>query len=147
VVSERNKMNTTKQTSFPDKWKRDLSSDCWVWTGSIRRGYGQCKYQGKNVYAHRASWMQYVGEIPNGLCVCHRCDNPLCVNPLHLFLGSMADNNLDMARKGRAASKITAVQVRLIRDSTLSCQTLAREYGISVSQVSRIRTHKKWKHI
>jgi len=134
-------------TGFPSTWKRALDSDCWVWTASVRRGYGQVKVNGKNMFAHRASYEHYVEEIPVGLCVLHRCDNTLCVNPLHLFLGSQADNNRDMTLKGRHASKISPLIVREIRASNLSCQALAREHGISVSQVSRIKTHTRWKHL
>lgn len=140
-------MNEEKKAGFPSTWKYDLASDCWVWTASVRRGYGQMKRNGKNVYAHRAAYEHYVEPIPHGLCVLHRCDNTLCVNPQHLFLGTQLDNVIDMTLKGRTSRKIDASQVYLIRNSNLSCQTLARQFGISISQVSRIRTHKKWKHL
>jgi hypothetical protein len=75
---------------------------CHIWMGrSGGKGYGGFKLKGKILLAHRVSWEYHNGPIPDGLCVLHKCDTPLCINPNHLFLGTIADNNKDCARKGR----------------------------------------------
>lgn len=78
---------------------------CWAWAGSLsKKGYGRLRYRSKNWLAHRVSWFLHYGAIPEDMLVCHKCDNPTCVKPTHLFLGSYLDNNRDRASKGRCAS-------------------------------------------
>jgi len=90
---------------FESKFKK--TDGCWEWEGcKSKSGYGQFGVRGDNSYfvsryTHRVSWELYRGEIPKGLCVLHRCDNPSCVNPEHLFLGTHKDNTQDMVEKGR----------------------------------------------
>lgn len=144
-------------------WEKTRSQDngCIEWTASFNgRGYGQFRLLGqrKNITAHRFSWILANGQIPNGLCVCHKCDNRSCVNPEHLFLGTFADNSADMVAKnrGRGAkrngslnprAKLSEVDVESIRHSSVSLSKLAEAFGISKSQAHRIKTGAAWSAI
>jgi len=90
---------------FESKVIRDdcMPDGCHIWTGHINRGgYGTLGNNNKEILAHRASYAIYKGEIPHGMIICHRCDNPPCVNPAHLFLGTVSDNAKDSVAKGRS---------------------------------------------
>jgi len=95
----------TRRSAADRFWEKvDTSRECWEWTGSKRPlGYGQMGIPGTNrpVGAHRISWELHFGPIPDDMFVCHRCDNPKCVRPDHLFLGTPTDNVRDMVAKGR----------------------------------------------
>lgn len=137
--------------------------ECWLWTGKSRTGRpGYAKYaafrltETKTVRAHRFMWELGAGPIPAGLCVCHSCDNRLCVNPAHLFLGTHADNIRDRDAKGRhrapkgtenGHAKLTDEVVRAILTSTDSQRAIAARFGVNQSQVSRIRRGKAWTHV
>jgi hypothetical protein len=84
-------------------WDKVVKTDgCWEWSGCRHpRGYGLARYMGKTVVTHRIAWMLERGAIPGGMVICHKCDNPPCVNPDHLFIGTQADNNRDRHQKGR----------------------------------------------
>ena len=131
---------------------------CWTWIASCRNksGYGQFKFRGTMYLAHRVSYILHVGEIPNGKLVCHTCDNRLCVNPKHLFLGTVLTNNHDCISKGRdvhargeanGRNKLSNSDVRLIRASDKSDMDLAKLLGVSKSHVGNIRSRRCWKHI
>jgi hypothetical protein len=143
---------------------------CWVWTGTKAKGYGRIGNgdpDNPRQLCHRLSWEIHNGPIPDGLLVCHSCDNPPCVNPAHFFLGTNADNAADRATKGRNAkgnqrpellvrgeqhrnAKLTEAQVRemITRYNSGECRVdLARFYGISRNHLWRIARRKGWRHI
>ena len=129
---------------------------CILWTGYRNPGgYGTRWVGGRTVYAHRQAWTEAYGD-PGNQCVCHRCDNPACINVAHMFLGTNADNAADMVAKGRQArnigeraggAKLTADQVREIRSSTETGAAIAHRFGVAQTTVSGIRSRKRWAHI
>lgn len=138
----------------------DDTNNCLEWQGSKDQGgYGMFTYNGHSRRAHRVSYEIQVGPIPVGLCVCHRCDNRACINPSHLFLGTLADNNADRDEKGRhvpspgilhGSAKLTEEDVLAIRGARggWGLKTkLANEYGVSRTQIANIRAVRNWVHI
>ena len=126
----------------------------------LPKGYAQIRVgpsgQKSNTYVHRLVWEECFGPIPEGMFVCHKCDNPPCVNPEHLFLGTAKDNVVDMDKKGRRANrkgelhplaKLTEDQVKEIRDSTESGAALARRFGVHKATIYDIRHKRKWRHL
>lgn len=130
---------------------------CWTWTGSTSQdGYGHFRVNRRVVLVHRFSWEFHHGPIPKGLLVCHKCDNPPCVNPAHLFLGTSAENTADASRKGRMrtprgeknpSSKLTDIQRQEIVDAKSggeSAKDIAKRYDVGESTVFRlVREAKK----
>jgi len=125
--------------------------DCWNWTSYQNKfGYGRINVGGKIKYSHRIAWRLVYGEIPNGQFVCHKCDNPSCNNPNHLFLGTMQDNTIDMVRKGRAGRILTKEQVlsmRSLHASGMNCKQLSTQFNTEISNVYRIVNRNRWQHI
>lgn len=120
---------------------------CWEWTASKSgKGYGQFFVNGKNWPTHRLSYELHHGPIPKGMFVCHRCDNRICVNTDHLFLGTNADNVADMVAKGRQSKhKLTESDVIAIRSTRGATQKeLASRFGVSSGLVSLILARKSW---
>ena len=132
---------------------------CWIWTAStFPNGYGQIRMDGKHYGTHRLAWILTNGSIPDGLFVCHKCDNKLCVNPKHLFLGTMMDNYADMKQKGRQArgdrnanAKLTDHKIREMRriykSGGISLRSLATQFGVTFSPTQRIIRGEAWKHV
>lgn len=139
-------------------WDHVAKGDgCWLWTGCrIKNGYGRLYINRKPFLAHRLMWVLTHGEVSDRLEVCHHCDNPSCVNPLHLFVGTHRDNMRDAEAKGRFGSHVgennhrallTSEQVLAIRKSTATLNELAAQYGIKPNYASAVRRGHKWKHI
>jgi hypothetical protein len=133
-------------------WTRvNKTEDCWLWTGAKdKRGYGSIRVGGKSgrsYPAHRIAWLLWWHQDPNDREVCHHCDNPSCVRPCHLFLGTHADNMADMARKERNARKLTSDGVRFIRNSDLSSTEVAAVLGIAAVTVRAVRQGRIWSHV
>lgn len=148
----------TLAESFDEHWVADPSTGCWNWLrGKQSHGYGCLCVNYKMIKAHRFSYEQKVGPIPAGLQVLHRCDNPGCVNPEHLFLGSHSDNMRDKASKGRVRvplgekshlSKLVATDAERIRDiyrnGGITQRELARYFDTHQSNVSLIVRGSTW---
>jgi hypothetical protein len=132
---------------------------CWPWIGAnIAARYGVIHWEGKRQLAHRLTWRETRGPIPPGLHILHKCDNPPCCNPSHLFLGTSADNHRDMVSKGRAwtaglrgeahgCAKLTEAKVREIRAAKGSQEAIAAQFGVCRATVSHIRNRRLWKHV
>lgn len=141
-------------------WKKvEKTETCWIWTARKNGGYGHFGLDHKLVRAHRFAWTLEHGDIPEGLSVLHSCDNPSCVRPSHLFLGTQQDNVDDCIKKGRKRvprgeshhlAKLTAKQVHEIRERVSGGalqQDIAKVYGVTEMCISRIVRRKSWKHI
>lgn len=150
-------------------WSKVAKSEegCWLWTAALngkgKHAYGVFRHNKKKRYAHRTAWELTYGPIPAGIEVCHRCDNPTCCRPDHLFLAPHIVNMQDMGKKGRAAgftrqvrgsevgnSKLTEADVLEIRLRAAAGEgggNLARAFGISPGQASHIINRKSWKHL
>lgn len=159
--------------SLEAKSTKITESGCWIWMcGEDKDGYGQFSLQNKNIRAHRASWMVHVGDIPQGMCVMHRCDIPACINPHHLRLGTNAENTKDKMDKGRhrpasgdahylrrkpdaragdksPSAKLSSAQTEQVKKLLgVKPQTeIAKMFGVSRTCISAISTGRNWKHL
>jgi hypothetical protein len=152
-ISNDSLMNTLQKHSEINE------SGCILWTGyKNKTGYGLVNVgkKGRNKWlkAHRIAWELNYGPIPNGICVCHKCDVRNCINPEHLFLGTKADNNHDRWKKGRRGnivsgeehpnSKLNWTKIKFIRSSVLSQRKLSIITGVGKSEIGRIKSNKYW---
>ena len=121
---------------------------CLVWTGYRQPdGYGRVTVRSKQWKAHRLAYRDAWGKIPEGMIVRHKCDNPSCVNPTHLELGTDADNCRDRDLRGRASTKIGPDEVIAIRSDTRTYREIADEYSITPSNVCLIKKRQTWQHV
>lgn len=160
-ISEQFRVVANAMSAFEARYIPEPNSGCWLWLGMMQVGklYGLFCFKQKTTKAHRASYALHRGPFDRSLCVLHRCDNPACVNPEHLTLGTQADNILDMDRKGRRVSalgeqqhlsKLTPSLVKEIRQlagSGLSYSQIARVYSLHAATVGRIVTRRTWRHV
>ena len=145
-------------------------TSCWMWTGTkSHNGYGVIGVNGKNIRAHRFSWSVFNNkDIPDGMVVMHSCDNPSCVNPEHLSIGTHYDNEADKVAKGRQArgeslskaqgnqkrcgeknprSKLTEDDVMAIMKDTDSQRIIAKKYNVTQATINLIKTRRTWRHV
>jgi hypothetical protein len=148
---------------FNAKYKNNKNTGCWEWSAALDgKGYGVLRDGAKLIRAHRASYQLHIGEIPKEMCVCHKCDNPLCCNPEHLFLGNAQDNINDKVAKGRAKggsnkgianskAKLSEPQVLFIRwlcnFGMMPQREIGEVFGVGIDAVQRIHQRITWGHI
>ena len=139
---------------FDDKVVRE--GECHVWTGAFwSNGYGRIYYEGRDCRAHRLSWeIANERRVPDDMFVLHQCDNPACVNPKHLRVGTHSDNMRDRSRRGRhpvghqaSQSRLTECDVMYIRDDPRPASEVARDYGVTAGCVYSVRNRRTWKHV
>jgi hypothetical protein len=151
-------MRKTATERFMEKVQPEPNSGCWLWDGLVNRdGYGRFFLKGKPVGAHRASLLLRGAEIPDGMCVLHKCDVPACVNPDHLWIGTHADNVADRVAKGRSGagpghhpSKLDAAAVRSIRSlraAGIAVRAIANMFEVVPGTVYAVLSGKTWCHV
>jgi hypothetical protein len=133
-----------------------MSNGCWLWTSHTgHMGHGTFKIEGRNIQSTHYSWLLHMNrKVPDGICLCHTCDEPRCVNPNHLFLGTRKDNNIDRDQKDRQAkgekhghSKLNEQSVLLIRGSELTNDELSILLKVDRKTIKRVREGKSWKSV
>lgn len=149
-ITEFDKARLWSKVRVPRKMAQFVeNSQCWIWSGANVRGRGQIKIDGSYRYVPRVVWEIFFGD-PFDLYVCHTCDNPACVNPKHLFLGTSSDNQTDCAQKGRKRSKVTPEIVRSVRqecipnDKSFGYSALSRKYNVNPGVIWNVYNRKRW---
>lgn len=148
-----NAFSRIQEMSIPEP-----NSGCWLWMGAVTRNdsYGTISFDGRQWKAHRLAFKLTYGPIPDGLYVCHRCDNPACVNPEHLFLGTHLDNMKDRDHKQRrraprgelnSSAKLADKLIEEVRSAAGTQTAIAERFGIHQTTVSQIKLRKTWAHL
>lgn len=133
------------------------TAGCWLWNGAVTGRYGVIEADTVRYGAHRLSWVLHNGPIPNGCQVLHKCDNTLCVNPSHLFLGDPATNAADKVSKGRhprgtqcpwhRLDEHQVLEIRARWDNGETAMSLSRHFGVSRGAIRGIVHRKRWRHL
>lgn len=150
------KFNSLKE-SLEAKYEKRSESECWLWKAAFGHGYGSFTFKQKRYIASRASYKVYIGEIPENFYVCHKCDNPACVNPGHLFLGTHTKNMQDMVKKGRSAKGSKHSQSKLIESDIIKIRQMLKTkmtqveiasiFNVKREAISKIKLNKRWGYV
>ena len=138
---------------FNKKYIIDKKTGCWLWTASKCLGYGLIKIKGKMMRAHRFSYEYFVGPLDSNLDVCHKCNNPSCVNPEHLRQDTVSSNMIDCLNAKRRYQQILSVEEVIEIKKELKnyyrgqCKDLAHFYKIDLRIISNIKQGKRWSHV
>ena len=150
---------------FESKVKK--TETCWIWMAGISKdGYGRFRFGKSKARAHRVSYLIYKGNIPPGMLIMHSCDNPKCVNPEHLSIGTTKDNTDDMYNKGRGPdfcaavksrrsykgenhpiAKLSETQAKIIIKDTRTHSVIAKDYGVTRATISHLKRGLTWLHL
>jgi hypothetical protein len=132
---------------------RNEETGCWLWAGcKSKNGYGVMSFKGKQVRSNRFSYAFFNGPIPSAFCVCHKCDNPSCVNPDHLFIGTNKDNQIDCSMKDRGGlrSKLTVndvIEIKKLLKTNIMQSTIALLFNVQDAAISKIKHNKRWSYV
>lgn len=151
-------MSKTLEERFWEKVDKRGPDECWEWKArKSQKGYGIIIIDGRDRRTHRISYCLHIGKIPDGMCVCHKCDNPACVNPRHLFIGSIKDNDADRDKKHRNAygerhgnSKLKdcdIVEMLKMRKNGMFYKDIAKMFDIDSTNVGLICRGAAWRHV